>query len=206
MHTNQLKIIGCGGHGKVVIDALSLMNTTLHVSLCDSDPELSGKEVGGLLVASTIEYLPDFGGAVHIAIGSNKTREKIALMKNNTTSLFTIIHPAAIIASSSQVDAGTFIAARAILGPDSIIGACCIINHGAIVDHDVTVGAFSHIAPNSTLGGNAKIGRGVLIGAGAVVLPGITIGDGAIIGAGAVVVKDVKKDTTVMGVPAVGKN
>nr|WP_282568551.1 DapH/DapD/GlmU-related protein [Legionella pneumophila] len=47
------------------------------------------------------------------------------------------------------------------------------------------------------------MGERVLIGAGAVVLPGVTIDDGAIIGAGSVVVKDVKENAVVKGVPAV---
>jgi sugar O-acyltransferase (sialic acid O-acetyltransferase NeuD family) len=203
MYTN-LKIVGCGGHSKVVIDALTLSRHTLeNISLCDRDVNLHGKEIYGIPIDSSIESLSDYVGYVHISIGNNKIRSNIIRLLHPDSILFTIIHPAAIIAKSAHIDPGVFIAARAILGPDSHVGVGCIINHGAIIDHEVTIGSCSHIAPNSTLGGNVKIGDRVLIGAGAVVLPGITIGNGAIIGAGSVVVKDVKQDTIVKGVPAV---
>lgn len=203
MHTNQLKIVGCGGHSKVVIDALLLCDHSFQISLCDSNKELLGKEIHGLLIDSEMESLADFIGFVHIAIGNNQARQKVYELASLKSRLFTIIHPSALISKYMQVEEGAFIAAGAILGPESFIGKGSIINHGAVVDHEVKVGAWSHIAPNSTLGGNVKVGNNVLVGSGAVVLPGVTVGDGAIIAAGAVVIKDVKENTIVRGVPAV---
>ncbi|KGP63658.1 acetyltransferase [Legionella norrlandica] len=202
MHT-KLKIIGCGGHCKVVIDALSITHPSLQILLCDDNKNLLGQELCGVLVDSTTESLVDYAGLIHVSIGNNQARQNVIELMNSKTSLFTIIHPAAIIAKSARIGLGSFIAARAILGPDCEVGEGCIINHSAIVDHEVIVGSYSHIAPNSTLGGRVKVGEQVLVGAGAVILPGVTIGDGAIIGAGSVVVRDVKENTTVKGVPAV---
>lgn len=206
MSINQLKIIGCGGHAKVVLDALSLTVHTLNIGLCDSNEALLGKEIGGVLVESTQASLVNYAGFVHIAIGDNKTRWSIANALNQQSILYTVIHPTAVISSSAQITAGAFIAACAVLGPECSLGASTIINHGAVVDHEVSVGACSHVAPNSTLGGNVKVGHGVLIGAGATVLPGVHIGDGAIVAAGAVVLKDVAAYTTVKGIPAVCKD
>lgn len=205
MYLNQLKIIGCGGHCKVVLDALSLINDDLQISLCDSNPLLLGTKINGILVDSTPERLTDFPGLIHVAIGNNQVREYISSLKNIKNSLFTIIHPKSIIARTALVGEGSFITAGVILGPESRVGRCCIINHAAVIDHDVTVGDYSHVAPNSTLGGNVRVGKGVLIGAGAVVLPDLTIGDGAIIGAGAVVVKSVAAHSVMKGVPALSK-
>lgn len=202
MHT-KLKIIGCGGHAKVVIDALSLNSHSLKVSLCDSNKNLLGQELCGILIDSTMDSLANYVGYAHVSIGNNQVRQSVTELLNCESNLFTIIHPAAIIAKTARIGVGSFVAAQAILGPDSEVGEGCIINHGAVVDHEVTVGYCSHIAPNSTLGGGVKIGKLVLVGAGAVVLPGVTIGDGAIIGAGSVVVKDIKENTIVKGVPAV---
>ncbi|HAU1151847.1 TPA: acetyltransferase [Legionella pneumophila] len=202
MHT-KLKIIGCGGHCKVVIDALSLTQYSLQVSLCDSNKSLLGQEVCGILVDSTMDDLADYVGYAHVSIGNNQVRKNVIDLMNSKANLFTITHPAAIIAKSASVGVGSFIAAQAILGPDCEVGEGCIINHSAVVDHEVIVGSYSHIAPNSTLGGRVRVGERVLVGAGAVVLPGVTIGDGATIGAGSVVVKDVKENTVVKGVPAV---
>jgi sugar O-acyltransferase (sialic acid O-acetyltransferase NeuD family) len=202
MRTNQLKIVGCGGHCKVVIDALSLTKHALQVSLCDDNKELLGTEIGGLLVEDTTESLADFSGLVHVAIGNNRVRQSIYQSVKLLTAWYTVVHPAAIISSSAQVQEGSLIAAGAILGPECFIGEGCIINHAAVVDHEVRIGEFTHVAPNSTLGGNVTVGRGALIGAGAVVLPGVRIGDGAVVAAGAVVVRDVAANTLVKGVPA----
>ena len=51
------------------------------------------------------------------------------------------------------------------------------------------------------IGETAIIGNNVLIGSGAKILGNITIGDNAKIGANAVVLKDVLKNSTVVGIP-----
>ncbi|KTD30725.1 chloramphenicol acetyltransferase [Legionella moravica] len=201
MHT-KLKIIGCGGHSKVVIDTLSRTCHSYAVSLCDSNKDLVGTEIYGIIVDSTMDSLLDYIGYVHVAIGNNQIRERIYNSLNSQSIPLSIMHPTAVISKFSVIGSGSFIAANAILGPDSLIGKGCIINHGSIVDHEVQVGAYTHIAPNCTLGGRVCVGNGVLIGAGAVVLPGIHLGDRAVVGAGAVVVRDVPPDSTVKGVPA----
>lgn len=203
MHTNQLKIIGCGGHGKVVIEALSLCHHSFQISLCDNNKELLGKELYGFLIDSTIESLIHFKGLAHVAIGNNQIRQEVYKLLNRETTLLTIIHPAALISKYASIEPGTFIAAKALLAPESYISEGCIINHGAIIDHEVRIGAGTHIAPNCTLGGNVTIGKEVLVGSGATILPGLVIGDRAIIAAGAVVISDVKANTIVKGVPAV---
>jgi sugar O-acyltransferase (sialic acid O-acetyltransferase NeuD family) len=205
MHTEQLKIIGCGGHCKVVIDALSLNSYSLQISLCDSNKKLLGKDVYGFFIDSDMDSLSTFRGFAHVAIGNNQVREQLIKSFNPEISLFTIIHPTAVISKLADVASGVFIAAQATLAPESSVDEGCIINHGAVIDHEVKVGAYSHIAPNSTLGGQVIVGKCVLIGSGAVVLPGITIGDGAIIASGAVVTKNVKENAIVKGIPAVSK-
>lgn len=201
----KLKLIGCGGHCKVVLDALTLMHSDYAISLCDSNEALLGHEVAGYLIDSTMDTLSEFIGLVHLTIGNNKVREKIVKILHRDASLLSIKHPKAIIAQSALIKQGAFIAAGAILAPESSVGKCTIINHSAIIDHEVVVGDYTHIAPNVTLGGQVQVGHGALIGAGAVVLPGIKIGDGAIVAAGAVVTKDVNNFTTVIGVPALPK-
>lgn len=202
MKNNNLKIIGCGGHCKVVLDALMQAPHQYKLSLCDSNAALLGKKINEFIIDSTFDSLSDFNGFVHIAIGNNKIREQIVNLLHKDAELLTIIHPAAIISPSANIKSGSLITAGAILGPESEVGKACIINHAAVIDHEVKIGDYCHIAPNSTLGGNVKVGNQVLIGAGAVVLPNLTIGDGAIIGAGSVVTKSVKVNSIVMGIPA----
>jgi sugar O-acyltransferase (sialic acid O-acetyltransferase NeuD family) len=206
MNTKLLKLIGAGGHCKVVLDALALGNHSFNITISDDNIDLIGKKIDGVPIDSALDSLRHFSGSIHLAIGNNKIRSNIISNINPNIKLLTIVHPAAIISKNSQIDDGSFIAAYAILAPSSVIGKSTIVNHGSVVDHDVIIGDCSHIAPNATLGGDVRIGNNVLIGAGAIILPGITIGDGAIVAAGAVVTKNVKNNKTVMGIPAISKD
>lgn len=190
-------IYGAGGHGKVVLDAMR--NAKVECAGFIDDREL--KVSAGLNVYGTSSLECGEATYLHLAIGNCKTREKLAksLHKFN---FFSVIHPASVVARTSKVGVGSFLAALSIVAPDAKIGAHCIINHAAVVDHDCTVGDFVHVAPHVGLGGGVTIGNGVLIGSGAVVLPGLKIDDYAVIGAGAVVTKNVPAGTTVIGNPA----
>lgn len=200
MRTNDLTIIGCGGHGSVVLDALELSENNGIITLLDDNPVLLGRYISTYLVQK-IGDLSALTGKIHVAIGHNLVRKRFYEDLSGAI-LLNIVHPLAVISKNATLGKGVFVAANVILAPRSVVGDGCIINHAAVIDHDVRIGAYTHIAPNSTLGGNVSIGSCVLIGAGAVVLPGIRIGDGVIVGAGSVVTRDVAANKVVKGVPA----
>ena len=114
----------------------------------------------------------------------------------------TVVHPRASVSSFATVEAGSFVAAQAVLAPGAAVGRCVIVNHGAVVDHDAQVGDFSHVAPQAALGGHARIGRRVLLGAGAKVLSHVRVVDDVVIGANAVVHADITEPGVYAGVPA----
>jgi sugar O-acyltransferase (sialic acid O-acetyltransferase NeuD family) len=204
MATERIFLIGAGGHGMVVMDALvSAGQDPDHISFLDD----SAERVGAMILDRTVDRLREDSDlsahCFHVCIGNNLARQRVfeRLAVSGATPQ-TVIHPASTVASSATAGAGSFIAARAIIGPAAKVDAGAIINHAAIVDHECYVGGFCHVGPGATLGGNVRLGMRVLIGAGSNVLPGITIGDDAIIGAGAVVTGNVPPQTTYVGVPA----
>ena len=83
-----------------------------------------------------------------------------------------------------------------VIGETSIIGDDCTIYHGV------------------TLGGTGKekkkrhptLKNNIIVGCGAKVLGNIVISDNVKIGANSVVLKDVPKNSTVVGIPGVVKN
>ncbi len=99
------------------------------------------------------------------------------------------IHPGAQIGRKLFIDHGMGI----VIGETTRIGNNCTIYHGV------------------TLGGTGKdkkkrhpdIGNNVMIGCGAKVLGPIKIGDNVKIGANSVVLKNIKSDSTVVGIPGV---
>lgn len=200
MHTDSF-LLGAGGHGKVVLDALLGQGDTPLV--LDSDKGKVGEMLLGCDIALLPENLSQLPQQGHIAIGDNGTRERMAQrLLAAGRQLHMVLHSTAVVATSANLGEGCFIAAGAIIGPDAFVGEGAIVNHNAVVDHDCRVGVYAHLAPGSVLGGEVIIGRRTLVGAGAAVLPGVTVGDDVIIGAGAVVTKNLPAGCCVVGIPA----
>ncbi len=97
------------------------------------------------------------------------------------------IHPGATIGRRFFIDHGMGV----VIGETAIVGDDCTIYHG------VTLGGTSWNKGKR----HPTLGNSVVIGAGAKVLGPITIAEDARIGSNAVVVKDVAKNTTIIGVP-----
>jgi sugar O-acyltransferase (sialic acid O-acetyltransferase NeuD family) len=203
MPTERLFVVGAGGHGRVVMDALLASEAGAGATFVDDDPALQGRQVLGRAVEASAQAFREPGFRFHVAIGANAVRaamiERLQREGGRSTS---VVHPSARLSSFCVLGDGVFVAAGAIVGPDAEVGAGTIVNHGAVVDHDCRVGPCSHLAPNATLAGGVTVGRSVLVGAGANLLPGITVDDDAVIGAGAVVLADVPANSSYAGVPA----
>lgn len=198
--------IGAGGHAKVVLDILRLMNEYRVVGLLD--PNCAG-DVGGVLVLGGDELLPRLRaeGVASAFIGVGGVGDnalRIRLFEKVQAAGFTFInaiHPASVLAPSVQLGQGITIMAGAIVNPDAHIGDNVIINTGAIVEHDCEIAAHANISPGAVLCGGVRVGRGAHVGAGATVRQSVTIGERALVGAGAVVIADVAPHTVVVGVP-----
>ncbi len=203
MHT-EIVVVGAGGHAGVVVDALELSITDAIFRIVDADQT----KVGGLLLDHVIQGMPLWDtvphSRVHIAIGTNVTRAKVAQdVIRGGHDMFTVVHSKSTVSRYSDIGPGCFIAASSVIGAGAKLGGGVIVNHGAVVDHDCHIGGFSHISPNATLGGGVIVGERVLVGAGATVLPGVAVGDDVVIGAGAVVTHDLQEQgCTYVGVPA----
>src|SRR5262245_52233436 len=120
----MIRLIGDGGHAKVVKDLLGSME------------------------------LPEgrFEEYFIVAIGDNATRRKVVGEQSHCR-WFTAIHSLAYLGNNVQIGEGTVVMAGAVIQPDVKIGKHCIINTGATVDHDCVIGDYVHIAPGVTLCG-----------------------------------------------------
>ena len=196
-----LLLFGAGGHGRVVADAALLTKSWPKIVASDRDPAqcigpfLPGVNLIDLAIARSLRV------SVHIAIGNNAARELEASFWS-ADNLVSVLHPFACVSQFSQLGAGSFVAAGAVLAAGTHIGLACIVNHGAVVDHDVRLGAYCHVAPLASLGGEVVLGQRVMVGAGANILPGVRVTDDVMIGAGAVVRSNLLEPGTYVGVPA----
>ena len=204
MSSERVYLIGAGGHGKVVMDALLMSGIAIgDVCVRDSNQVIQPADFLGMVVTAPAVVADMKDQHFHVSVGNCKTRLRLyyEILAVGGVPL-SVMHPRACVSRSASIAAGSFVAAMGVVGPSAVVGAGVIVNHGAVVDHDCVVGDFCHIAPNATLGGRVRIADSVLIGAGANVLPGICIGENAVIGAGAVVTRDVRAGEVCVGVPA----
>lgn len=99
------------------------------------------------------------------------------------------IHPGATIGKRLFIDHGTGV----------VIGQTTIIGDDVTMYHGVTLGGTGKGSSSGKR--HPTVENNVVIGAGAKILGDVTLGEGCRIGANAVVLKDVPKESTVVGIP-----
>jgi UDP-perosamine 4-acetyltransferase len=200
-------LLGAGGHGKVVADALAGMGTPVTAIL---DHGLSpGAVACGATVLGDDDALARLDPAtalLALGVGANPSTSRRAAIFNDAKSqgwnFISVKHKSVISSDTCVVAEGCQLMAGVILQSGVRLGINTVINTGARIDHDCAIGAHAFISPGVTLCGDVQVGDEVFIGAGAVVAPGIKIGSGAVIGAGAIVLRDIADGNFAAGNPA----
>lgn len=208
MRDRPIYMLGAGGHGHVVLDALLQSGKRVAGIL---DPGLKpGQEIFNVPVLGSDRWLDGVNAADVLLInglgalpGSHGRRELFEMCKKRGFSFLTLCHPSALLGRDSLLAEGCQIMAGAVLQCRAGIGENAVINTRASVDHGCHIGAHAFVSPGVVLCGEVHVGDQAFIGAGAVILPRIEIGTGAIVGAGAVVVRPVPAGFIVGGNPAV---
>jgi sugar O-acyltransferase (sialic acid O-acetyltransferase NeuD family) len=204
----RVLIFGAGGHGQVVADILLRMQEAgagiVPIGYLDDNPSLVGQQLLGLPVLGAVADLSAIShDAVVIAIGDNRTRERVFESLRAQGERFAIArHPSAVVAPDVEVGPGTMICAGAVVCPGSTVGANVLLNTSCTVDHHNRIADHVHITPGVHLGGEVTVGEGAFLGIGTSVVPRRTIGPWAVVGAGSVVSKDIPAGATAVGVPA----
>lgn len=193
-----IALIGAGGHCKMIIDLIKILNNYEIVGIYDDNRE------GIFCDYKILGKVKDINTNIEnfiIAIGNDYIRHKI-YEENKNLNWCTLIHPSAIISKNTKIDVGTVVSAGSIIQTEVKIGKQCIINTGCSIDHECIVGDFTSICPKATLCGQVKVGNLCLIGANSVIIQNKSIGNNCIVGAGSVVIRDVGDHQKVVGNPA----
>lgn len=212
MKTRKFKgrvfVVGGGGHGKVVIDALLSAGDCEIAGVIDDDEEKLGRQVLGIPVVGSCAQMFSLAARYRVdgtalAIGDNYIREQLfGRVKAAGLAVFRVIHPGACISRFAVLGEGVVVLAGSVINPGSVVGDNVCVNTCASIDHDSHLEYSCHVFPNATLAGGVHVGECSYIGAGAVVIPNRRIGRFAYVGAGAVVIDDVPEGVKVAGVPA----
>jgi sugar O-acyltransferase (sialic acid O-acetyltransferase NeuD family) len=203
-------VVGAGGHGVVVADALLAAGREV-LGFVDRDAARHGAALLGRPVlgddsalrahdAQRVELANGIGGSGGSAHAGLRERVQRALEAAGWR--FTgVRHPAASISAQAHVDAGAQVLAGAVVQPLAVVEAGAIVNTRAVVEHHCRVGPYAHVGPGAVLCGDVTVGAGAHVGAGAVVRNGVTLGAGVVVGIGAAALRNVAAGT-VVGVPA----
>lgn len=159
----KIVIIGAGGHGKVVCDAIIAQNTYELIGFVDTTLEIGEIVIGNYKIIETQNNIFNLKGIAEyyiVAIGNNDVRAKIALEAKSFFKPATIIHPSAIIGSDVTIAKGTVVLANSVINASSSIGENSIINTGNIIDHDCKIGNNVRLSIGTLVGSNSEIGDG----------------------------------------------
>lgn len=162
---NRIAIIGAGGHGKVVCDAILAQNEYVLNGFVDVALPVGTVVINGYQVIAHQDNLVSLKSQVDffiVAIGNNKIREQVYTLAKTILKPAIVIHPSAVIGSDVQIGSGTVVLANAVINASSKIGENVIVNSRVVVDHDCILGNDIHLSIGTMVGSNSKINNGYL--------------------------------------------
>lgn len=168
---NKLLIVGAGGHGRSVAEAILLNSATKFViaGFVDDSWPTNDQVWDFPILGDTLnfdQYLVQAKNAI-VAIGNNKLREKLqSRLVNAGFNVVTIIHPQAIVSPRAKIGIGSTIMAGAIVGTESQLGEGVIVNSGAVVDHHCEIANYGHLGVGTAMAGGSRLGKGAWLHAG----------------------------------------
>ena len=160
MMKEKIVIIGAGGHGKVICDAVVAQNKYDLLGFVDDALPIGSVVLNGYKVIEkqkNIQNLKDLKCLFIVAIGNNEVRERIYNLAAEFLEAAIVIHPAAIIGSEVKIGKGSVILANGMVNACSQLGINSIVNVNAIVDHDCMIGDYVHLSIGSLVGSNSTI-------------------------------------------------
>ena len=197
----EVLIVGAGGHGQVVADALwrawERDGAVRPLGYVDDDPSLCGRKLVDIPVFGP---LADLTGIPHdgivVAIGDNRIDARLR-RAGAAGELHVAKHPSAMPFPTPDVGRSRPLFAGVIVNVGNVLGDNVILNTGSSVDHHAA--SKPRTSPTGPYG-RGTVEEGVLIGvAASVSRAAVEPGCG---GWGACVAQSVAPGVTVVGVPA----
>ncbi len=164
---------------------------------------LDGYDYDTPIISTIQDYFPEEDHVLVMAIADPKAKLAVAEeLEKRGARFINLIHPTALVGKNVKMGKGCVVSPRAVLTCDIDIGDFVMFNIGVTIGHDVFIGNGSTINSHSDVTGCAALETGVFLGSHAVITPSVKVKEFAKIGAGSVVIKQVKPEVTVFGIPA----
>lgn len=203
-------IIGAGDFGKEVAWLIEDINRVKPVyqilGFLDDDEKKIGKSYNGYEclgpVCHIVELIKKSPVCAVIAMQDGSIRKRIVEKLESFEAWETLIHPSVNMSQTSVIGKGCIICAGSNISVNTAIGNHCIFNLSVTMGHDCTVNDYVSIMSGSCVCGHVTIGQEAYLSTNCTIVPGKKVGANARVGAGSVVLRNVKENVTVMGVPA----
>jgi sugar O-acyltransferase (sialic acid O-acetyltransferase NeuD family) len=210
-HLRPLLVIGAGGFARETLELIRAINAVDPawdvVGILDDDPAMHGRAIHGVAVigpSATAHDHPDALVCACVASPDDPLR-RLALVERlglPPERYATLVHPAAVVAESATLGAGTVVHATTVLTADVDLGAHVAVMPAVVLTHDDVVADGVTFGAGARVAGSVTIGAGAYIGSGALLRESLAIGAGAVVGMGAVVTRPVPAGEVWAGVPA----
>jgi sugar O-acyltransferase (sialic acid O-acetyltransferase NeuD family) len=183
----SLLIVGAGGHGRALAEAVLLGQAFQLVGFVDDGADQ--QKIWDWPILGTTAGLENYRGladAAIVAIGNNALRERLLnRLAELGFALPVIVHPAAFVSPRANVGEGSAVMAGAVVGTEAELGRGVIVNCGAVVDHHCKVRDFGHLGVHAAMAGGSVLGRAAWMQAGSALGYGVKVEDGAVLAPGA---------------------
>lgn len=204
--TSRLLIIGAGDVGAFIAWNLDMFDQDFEkVGILDDDETKVGALINGWEVLGPVS---DFGSyyeaglSVVIGIAGPGTKARlIERISRYEVSFPSFISRSAWVSNGVKIGKGVIIYPNVSINHGSVIEDFALINMNCAIGHDTVVGKYGFLSPGVSTGGFTFLEEGVQMGIGANTIQRIRIGRNAVIGGQCMLVKDVARNTTVVGVP-----
>ena len=109
-------------------------------------------------------------------------------------SLFSIVHPAAMIEPGARYEPGAVILAGAVLDQETVVGAACFIDIGVRLGAGTVVGTNTYVSSGTSTGSRARIGDDCFIGMDCTITTDVKVGNRVFVNAKTLVARDTADD------------
>jgi sugar O-acyltransferase (sialic acid O-acetyltransferase NeuD family) len=156
----RIVVVGAGGHGKVICDAILRMGEYTIAGFIDANVPVGTTIMGDhkvILAQKDLKKANKYAEFFVVAIGNNIIREKVYKEMKQMLKPAIIIHPTAAVSIEVKVKKGSVLLANSVVNAFSVIGENTIVNSGVVVDHECSIGQHVHLSIGTMVGSNTTI-------------------------------------------------
>ena len=201
-------IVGASGFGREVLQLIQTINEEgprWHILgfIDDNLHALDGFDIGYKVLGRISDWIPGKHEKYVLAIAAPRTKEKIVPALKAKGAVFeTVLAPTVTIGERTKIGEGVVAFGSCGISVDVTVGNFVFFNALDGIGHDAVIGDYCTFGPKVCISGATKLGKCVNVGALASTHPGVEVGDYATIGMNSAVIRRVKPEATVIGVPA----